>query len=180
MEVGRERQLGHAVALVGGDDRRCGRAAQQVGHLLVAGAYAGARVDHQHGHLRVGDARARLLADRARERVLVLEVDAAGVDQREAASVPLALELLAVARDARALVDDRLAGAREAVDQRGLAHVGIADDGDLHRASMTVGGRPGSPAWATRRALQQSPGARCASATIRATTSSTLSPVVSS
>ena len=79
-----------------------GDAAQQVGHLLVAGAHAGARVDDQHRDLRVGERRARLLRIEPRQLVAVLEVDAAGVDQREAAPVPLARELLAVARDARA------------------------------------------------------------------------------
>ena len=145
MELARQRQLSDAVALVRGDDRRQRRAAQQVGHLLIARAHARARVDDQHRDLRVGHARPRLVADRAGERILVLEVDAAGVDQREAAPVPLAVELLAVARHARALVHDRLAGAREAVDQRGLADVRIADDGDLHQASMTAAGPdPGS------------------------------------
>ena len=67
---------------------------------------------------------------------VVVEVDAAGVDQREAPPVPVGRELLAVARDARALVHDRLARLREAVDERGLADVRIADDGDLHRPAL--------------------------------------------
>ncbi len=49
------------------------------------------------------------------------------------AAVPLAGDLLAVARDPGALVHDRLARAGQAVDERGLADVGIADDRDLHR-----------------------------------------------
>ena len=64
--------------------------------------------------VRVGEPRLRLLADRAGERVVVGEVDAAGVDQREDAAVPLAFELVAVARDPGALVDDRLARAASA------------------------------------------------------------------
>ena len=63
------------------------------------------------------------------------EVDAAGVDQRQPAAVPLGAELLAVARDAGALVHDRLARLGEPVDERGLADVRVADDGDLHRSS---------------------------------------------
>ena len=47
-----------------------------------------------------------------------IEVDAAGVDQRQPAAVPLGRELLAVARDAGLLVDDRLARLGEAVDER--------------------------------------------------------------
>ena len=44
--------------------------------------------------------------------------------------VPLALERLAVAGDAGLLVDDRLAPADQPVDERRLADVGEADDGD--------------------------------------------------
>ena len=66
---------------------------------MLAGSRAGARVDDEQRDLRVGEPRLRLLANRAGERVLVGEVDASGVDQRERAPVPLALELLAVARD---------------------------------------------------------------------------------
>ena len=54
------------------------------------GPQAGARVDDEHRDVGVGERRARLLLDRARELVAVVEVDAAGVDQRERAAVPLA------------------------------------------------------------------------------------------
>ena len=66
------------------------------------GRTPGARVDDEQRDLGVGERRARLVLDRDGERVLVVEVDAAGVDQRERAPVPVGLELLAVARDARA------------------------------------------------------------------------------
>ena len=75
----------------------------------VAGAHAGAGVDDEQRDLGVGQRGARLVLDRDRQRILVLEVHAAGVDQREAAPVPVGRELLAVARDAGALVHDRLA-----------------------------------------------------------------------
>ena len=83
----------------------------------------------------VGERRARLVLDRDGERVLVVEVDAAGVDQRERAPVPLGLELLAVARDPGPLVHDRLARLREPVDERRLADVRVADDRDLHAST---------------------------------------------
>ena len=63
----------------------------------------------------------------------------AGVDQDEPAPVPLGLDLLAVAGDARALLDDRLAPADDAVHERRLADVGAADDGDGGQGH----GRPG-------------------------------------
>ena len=131
VQLRRQRQIGDRVALVGDDHARHRRAAQQIRELLIAGAHPRARIDHQHRHLRFGEARARLLADRAGQRILVAEVHAAGVDQRERASVPLALDLVAVARHPGALVHDGGARPAQAVDQRGLAHVGIADDGDL-------------------------------------------------
>ena len=146
------------VDLVGGDDDRQVAAAQDVGDLLVARAQAGAGVDHEQRDLRVGQRGARLVLDRDRQRIVVVEVHAAGVDQREAAPVPVGRELLAVARDPGALVHDRLAALREAVDERRLADVRIADDRDLH-ASTSL--------------------ASTASVTIWSTTSSSVSPVVS-
>ena len=106
------------------------RAAQDLGDLGVALAQAGAGVEDERDRVGVGDRLARLRLDLARERVDGLEVDAAGVDQLEAHAVPLALERLAVAGDARLLVDDGLAPADQAVDQRRLADVRKADDGD--------------------------------------------------
>src|SRR4029077_8252215 len=79
--------------------------------------------------------------------VLVLEVDAAGVDQRERAAVPVGGELLAVARDAGPLMHDRLARLGEPVDEARLADVGIAHDRDLHRSSRTSTARV--TIWAT-------------------------------
>src|SRR5262249_60770614 len=89
-----------------------------------------------------------LLADGGCRRVLVLEFHPAGVDQLELATVPVAIELLAIARDARPRVHDGLPGTAEAVDQRRLADVRIPDYSDLHWLSMT--GRTGPPrsAWA--------------------------------
>ena len=43
---------------------------------------------------------------------------------------PVGVDDLAVAGDARPLLDDRLPAADDAVDERRLAHVGAADDGD--------------------------------------------------
>ena len=51
-----------------------------------------------------------------------------GVDQEELPAPPLAHELLAVARDARGLVHDGGARARQAVDERRLPDVREADD----------------------------------------------------
>ena len=109
VELVREREVAHGVDLVGGHHHGHVAAAQDVGHLLVAGPQPRAGVDHEQGDLGVGQRGARLVLDGDGQRVLVVEVHAARVDQRERAPVPVRLELLAVARDARALVHDRLA-----------------------------------------------------------------------
>ena len=98
-----------------------------------------ARVDDEEHEVGLLDRRARLLGDRARDRRRVGDVDAAGVDEQEALAVPLADELLAVARDARRLVHDRGARAGEPVDERRLADVREADDRD--GADQPVGSR---------------------------------------
>src|SRR6185295_15640019 len=57
-------------------------------------------------------------------------VDTARVDQQEVLPVPVGEELLAIARHARCLVHDGLPGLGQAVDERRLAHVRVADDRD--------------------------------------------------
>ena len=118
------------VELVGDQDHRLARAAQEVGELLVPGSDAGARVDHEQHEVGLGDGSAGLLGDLALHRGRVAGIDATGVDDREGGAAPLDDQLLAVARDARLLVHDGLAGRRQAVDQRRLADVREADDGD--------------------------------------------------
>ena len=97
VEVVDEREVARRVDLVRHQHDRQAALAQHVGDLGVAGAVAGAGVDHQHRDVGVGERLAHLVADRDRQRIGVLEVDAAGVDQREAAAVPVGGELLAVA-----------------------------------------------------------------------------------
>ena len=188
MEVGSQRQLERRVDLIRRDNRRPWRAAQQVGQLLIAGAHARAGVHDQNRELGVRKRRPRLLAYRARERVALAQVDATGVDQLELQAVPFAGELLAVARDPRTPVHDGLARTREAVDERGLPHVRIADDRDLHGASMEEARRPAVLAGSL---ILRSPGSRRAADQLwasasrarvatRATTSATDMPVVSS
>ena len=70
-----------------------------------------------------------LLADRLVHRRVRVGHESAGVHQPELPAVPLALAEVAVARGARLGGHDRLAAALDAVEERGLPHVGTADDG---------------------------------------------------
>ncbi len=106
------------------------RGAQDRRELLVAGRDPGPRVDDEEHEVGLVHRRARLLRDVPPVRPGVGLVHAAGVDEPEGDAVPVAEELLAVARHPRGLVDDRGAGLRQPVDERRLADVREADDRD--------------------------------------------------
>ncbi len=117
-------------SLFADQDDRLARAAQDVRQLLVARADAGTRVDQEQHEVGLGDRGARLIGDLALHVADVARVDAAGVHDREGGSAPLDDQLLAVTRHAGLCVHDRLARRGQAVDERRLADVREADDGD--------------------------------------------------
>ena len=148
VELGGQRDVARESILLAATTTGIGDAAQQIRDLVIAGAQTGAGVDHQHGGVGVGERRLHLLVHRPGQLGPVVQVDPAGVDQRQRAAVPLGVQLLAVAGDAGALVHHRLARLGEPVDQRGLSDVGISDDRDLHggpEASVRASGRPRRP-----------------------------------
>ncbi len=127
------------VGLVGGLERlelvhhekhRLARLAQDARDLLIVGVDAGFAVDDEDDDVGLVGGLERLAADGALERVVTAHLDAARVDEREVDSVPVRFVIRAIARDAAHLVDDRLAGLRDAVHQRGLAHVRTPHDGN--------------------------------------------------
>ena len=119
------------VELVHQQKDRLVAALEHAGDRLVLLGDAGAAVDHKQddgGFLGGGE---RLVADGRGKDVIALErLDAARVDDGELAAVPIGRVIRAVARDAAGLVDDGVRGLGQAVDERGLAHVGASDDGD--------------------------------------------------
>ena len=109
--------------------------------LGVAGTQARAGVHHEQREVRALERDQRLAPDLLGHLVLAREVHAAGVHQREADSVPVGVDLLAVARHAGVLVHDRLARAGQAVHERRLADVRIADHRDrrpVHRRARST------------------------------------------
>ena len=100
------------------------------GDGLVEIRNAGVRVDQEQHRVREPDRRLRLtphvgVAARGRG-----GQEAARVHEHERASRPLGAHGIPVARDPRAVVRDRPALAEDAIEQRRLAHVRAADDGD--------------------------------------------------
>ena len=105
-------------------------AADDARDLLVLVGDAGGTVNNEDDDVGLLAGKERLLADARGEDVLGLDgLDAARVDDHEVAAVPVGLVVGAVTGDAAALVDDGLARDGDAVDERGLAHVGAADHG---------------------------------------------------
>ena len=119
------------VELVHQQKDRLVAALEHAGDRLVLLGDAGAAIDHKQddgGFLGGGKG---LVADGRGKDVIALErLDAARVDDGELAAVPIGRVVRAVARDATGLVDDGVRGLGQAVNERGLAHVGASDDGD--------------------------------------------------
>ena len=131
------------VDLVGGEhDGLAGLAQDPDDGLVVVGDADPGVDDEQHG---VGDVDRDLgLGADALGQAAGVGVPAAGVDDGEGAAVPDRVVGDAVAGDARHVLDDGLAAADDPVDQRRLAHVGAADDGQDRargsRRAIGVGG----------------------------------------
>ena len=113
VELERERVLRRVVDLVREHEHRLVRDSRRICASSSSPGVTPARASTTNSTRSASrDRRARLLGDRAGDRARVGDVDAAGVDQQELLPVPLADELLAVARRALRLVDDRLRASR--------------------------------------------------------------------
>ena len=71
-----------------------------------AGVMPADRVDDEHDDVGLGDGEPGLLLDRGLDRVVGVELEAAGVDDDEAPAVPLGVAVEAVAGRAGAVLDD--------------------------------------------------------------------------
>ena len=72
----------------------------------------GHRVDDEQDDVGLGDRQAGLLLDARLDRVVGVELEAAGVDDDEAPAVPLGVAVEAVAGRPRAVLDDRRCAGR--------------------------------------------------------------------
>ena len=104
------------------------------------GVRPSAGVDHEEDDIGLGDRGLGLGPHAAEERVLVGLFETGGVDDREAEMAERGIALAAIARHARPVVDQRELLADEPVEQRRLADIGPADDGDdgCHQTSHSI------------------------------------------
>ena len=136
-QVGRIGLLEGGVNLVGGQDDRLVLRTQHLDDALVRRGHADGRVENENDGVGQVHGDLRLLGDRAVQARNV-DLPPARVHQREVASSPLRGVGDAVARDARGVLDDGLAATEDAIDQRGLADVGTADDRQDRQARRDV------------------------------------------
>ena len=129
------------VGLVDRDDDRGLGAAQDVGRLLVGRGQPDDGVHHQHDDVRLRDGQPGLVLDGGLDQVVGVELEAARVDQDEAPSVPLGVAVEAIAGRVGAILDDGRAAADDPVEERALADVRPADDGDDREPARMCGHR---------------------------------------
>src|SRR5262249_11132278 len=128
------RRRGHQVPLVDDEDGRLALFEDVLSQLLVHLADADARVEEEQH--RVGPADGTLGAVHAVKLNVgagaLRAADAGRVDGDEDLAVSLEADIDAVARGPRHLANDDALGLGQAVDERALARVAPADDGQLH------------------------------------------------
>ena len=139
MELERFEIATRIVDLVHEDDHGLGRRTEDRGDLLVARRHTCPGVDDEQDEVGLLDGSARLRRDVPPEGAGVRLVDAPRVDQAERDAVPVAQQLLAVARHARRLVHDGGPALGQSVDERRLADVREAHDRDGAGAADPLG-----------------------------------------
>ena len=108
-ELGQERRLGHALGLVGSEHDALARAAQVAGDVVVVRRRSGAHVDDEDDRVGLGDRLLCLARHQADDAGRVLGIEAAGVDDDELVPADLRVSVVAVARQAGEVGDDRVA-----------------------------------------------------------------------
>jgi hypothetical protein len=125
------RDLGPAVLdLVGGRDDRLVGPAELVGNIGIGTRRAGLGVQHEDDHVGLADRLLGLLDDLVDVAAVDLLPDAAGVDNREVAPIPIGLAIEPIAGRPGHVVGHRSSLADQAIEEGRLADVGAADDGD--------------------------------------------------
>jgi hypothetical protein len=121
------------IDLVRDEERPVAEPADDVRDRSVLRGQAVGDVDHEHDDVGLGRRRLRHVGDLARELAFGRQLEAAGVDDVERTSSPFRRVQDLVARDAGALLDDRLAASDDAVHERRLPDVRTPDDRDHRR-----------------------------------------------
>ena len=117
------------VALVDSQHDRLLRALEHGRDLRVRGGQADRHVDDHDDDRRRLNGDLRLTAHKFQHFIVRARLDAAGIDERKAAPVPLAFAVDPVTGDARRILHDRHALAGQLIEEHRFADVRPADDG---------------------------------------------------
>ena len=118
------------IDLVDGEEDGLAGAEEQAREFDVRRGELGAPIDDHDDGLGFVERGARLAEDFGGNQLGVVRNDAAGVDEARGAAGPLDFAVDAVAGDAGLVADDGAPRAGEAIEERGLADVGAAADGE--------------------------------------------------
>ena len=119
--------MGGIINLVRDHEYRCRKPTKEQRHPFVLGCDTDGRVDDEQDDFGLPHCLFGLLGHLVIERIAIGH-PAARVEEGEVIAEPFGIDCLAVASDAGALFDDRLAAPDDAVHHGGFAHVGAADN----------------------------------------------------
>ena len=122
-----------AFGLVGEQQNGLAGTAHELRKMAVGGRHADARINDEENHIGLFNRRFRLHAHALRQNAFVILLKTRRVDNREAQIGQFAFALATVARHPRPVIDQREFFADEPIEQRRLADIRSADNGDCKR-----------------------------------------------
>ena len=125
-KIRRGRRPIHAFGLVGDDDDLLAELAQRLCDVVIRGLDTVADVNHEQHSIGFIDGAQCLLRHQLLD-ALRVDDQAAGIDDQVRNRSDFAVAVIAVARQAGKVRDQRIASAREEVEQRRFADVGSTD-----------------------------------------------------
>ena len=133
--IERPRLAGGAFRLVGDDDHRLAAGAQDIRETLIEGRHARAGVDDEEARRSLRYGAIGLQAHAAFERLFRRLFEAGRIHNREFEVAETRVAFAPVARNARRIINKRQTLADKPVEQRRLADIRTADNGDLSHAA---------------------------------------------
>ena len=122
------------IDFIGGREDRLAGLSQEIHDLPIHRCQPVPSIQDENQRIRLCDGEPGLLANQRVHKVLRGRNQAAGVDQPEGPPSIFRFRRVAVARYSWEVLDDRLPAPQDTIEERGLADIGPADDGDSKHA----------------------------------------------
>src|SRR6202453_3582201 len=134
-----DRRLLLRVGVVNGKKERTTGLSQQPHYLHIRRGEFGAAIHNHNDGRSFVEGNSRLPENLRRNEIFVFGNNSAGVDDADATTTPLRVAIEPVASNARFIAHDRTARTDDAVEQRGLAYIRPAHDGQRRNAGCGGG-----------------------------------------